>query len=214
RAGRCQPGVCFHLFSRIQFQNMLEFQIPELGRTPLQACLINVVLCLHTKLLAPVECPVADFLKKAPNPPPALIVTNALQMLKKIDAMDVWEDLTELGYHLAKLDVEPHLGKMVLCAIVLKCLDPVLTIACTLAYRDPFVLPALASQKRAAMVCRKELAEGTFSDHMVLLRAFQAWQKAHRDGWERVFCERNFLSQAAMEIIIGMRARLLGQLRA
>ncbi|OXB53101.1 hypothetical protein ASZ78_012810, partial [Callipepla squamata] len=95
---------------------------------------------------------------------------------EQIDAMDVWEDLTELGYHLAKLHVEPHLGDMVLCAVVLKCLDPVLTIACTLAYRDPFILPALASQKRAAMMCRKELAEGTFSDHMVLLRAFQVFR--------------------------------------
>lgn len=90
-----------------------------------------------------------------------------------IDAMDPWEDLTELGYHLTELPVEPHLGKMVLCAIVLKCLDPVLTIACSLAYRDPFVLPTLASQKRAAMLCRKCFTAGTFSDHMVLLRAFQ-----------------------------------------
>ncbi|KAJ7399957.1 putative ATP-dependent RNA helicase YTHDC2 [Pitangus sulphuratus] len=129
-------------------------------------------------------------------------------------AMDPWEDLTELGYHLTELPVEPHLGKMVLCAIALKCLDPVLTIACALAYRDPFVLPALASQKRAAMLCRKRFTAGTFSDHMVLLRAFQAWQKARSDGWERAFCEKNFLSQATMEIIVGMRTQLLGQLRA
>ncbi|XP_052556920.1 3'-5' RNA helicase YTHDC2 isoform X2 [Tympanuchus pallidicinctus] len=168
RAGRCRPGVCFHLFSKLRFQNLLEFQTPELQRMPLQ----------------------------------------------KIDAMDVWEDLTELGYHLAELPVEPHLGKMVLCAVVLKCLDPILTIACTLAYREPFVLPMVASQKRAAMLCRKRLAAGTFSDHMVLLRAFQAWQKARSDGWERVFCEKNFLSQATMEIIVGMRTELLGQLRA
>lgn len=87
--------------------------------------------------------------------------------------MDTWEDLTELGYHLADLPVEPHLGKMVLCAVVLKCLDPILTIACTLAYRDPFVLPTQASQKRAAMLCRKRFTAGTFSDHMALLRAFQ-----------------------------------------
>lgn len=39
-------------------------------------------LCLHTKLLAPVNCPIADFLMKAPEPPPALIVRNAVQMLK------------------------------------------------------------------------------------------------------------------------------------
>ena len=51
--------------------------------------------------------------------------------------MDQWEDLTELGHHLADLPVEPRLGKMVLYSIVLKCLDPVLTIVCALAYRDP-----------------------------------------------------------------------------
>ncbi|NWV44600.1 YTDC2 helicase, partial [Grantiella picta] len=187
---------------------MLEFQTPELLRMPLQE------LCLHTKLLAPINCPVVDFLMKAPDPPPALIVKNALQMLKTIDAMDPWEDLTELGYHLTELAVEPHLGKMVLCAVVLKCLDPVLTIACALAYRDPFVLPTLASQKRAAILCRKHFTAGTFSDHMVLLRAFQAWQKARNDGWERAFCEKNFLSQATMEIIVGMRTQLLCQLRA
>ncbi|NWI85881.1 YTDC2 helicase, partial [Pitta sordida] len=208
RAGRCQPGVCFRLFSRLRFQNMLEFQTPELLRMPLQE------LCLHTKLLAPINCPVVDFLMKAPDPPPALIVRNALQMLKSIDAMDPWEDLTELGYHLTELPVEPHLGKMVLCAVALKCVDPVLTIACALAYRDPFVLPTLASQKRAAMLCRKRFTAGTFSDHMVLLRAFQAWQKVRSDGWERAFCEKNFLSQATMEIIAGMRTQLLGQLRA
>ncbi|XP_032839977.2 3'-5' RNA helicase YTHDC2 isoform X2 [Tyto alba] len=208
RAGRCQPGVCFRLFSRLRFQSMLEYQTPELLRMPLQE------LCLHTKLLAPSNCSIVDFLTKAPDPPPALIVRNAVQMLKTIDAMDPWEDLTELGYHLTELPVEPHLGKMVLCAVVLKCLDPILTIACTLAYRDPFVLPTLASQKRAAMLCRKRFTAGSFSDHMALLRAFQAWQKARSDGWERTFCEKNFLSQATMEIIVGMRTQLLGQLRA
>ncbi|XP_072550527.1 3'-5' RNA helicase YTHDC2 isoform X2 [Salminus brasiliensis] len=208
RAGRCRPGICFHLFSRLRFKNMLEHQVPQLLRMPLQE------LCLHTKLLAPIDCSIAEFLAKAPEPPHLMTVKNAVQMLKTIDAMDPWEDLTELGYHLADLPVEPHLGKMVLCAVVLKCLDPILTIACTLAYRDPFVLPAQASQKRAAMLCRKRFAANTSSDHMALLRAFQAWQKARSDGWERSFCEKNFLSQATMEIIIGMRTQLLGQLRA
>ncbi|KAF5909510.1 putative ATP-dependent RNA helicase YTHDC2 isoform X1, partial [Clarias magur] len=208
RAGRCRPGICFHLFSRLRFNNMLEFQVPQLLRMPLQE------LCLHTKLLAPITCSIAEFLAKAPEPPHLITVKNAVQMLKTIDAMDPSEDLTELGYHLADLPVEPHLGKMVLCAVVLKCLDPILTIACMLSYREPFVLPAQASQKRAAMLCRRSFAANTFSDHMALLRAFQAWQKAHSDGWERSFCEKNFLSQATMEIIIKMRTHLLGQLRA
>ncbi|XP_063312995.1 3'-5' RNA helicase YTHDC2-like [Pelobates fuscus] len=208
RAGRCRPGICFRLFSRFRYQNMLEFQTPEMLRMPLHE------LCLHTKLLAPINCPIADFLMKAPEPPAVLVVRNAVQMLKTIDAMDTWEDLTELGYHLADLPIEPHLGKMVLCAVVLKCLDPILTIACTLAYQDPFVLPTQASQKRVALLCRKHFSAGTYSDHMALLRAFQAWQKACSDGWEREFCEKNFISQATMEIIVGMRMQLLGQIRA
>ncbi|NXT64557.1 YTDC2 helicase, partial [Chaetops frenatus] len=112
---------------------MLEFQIPELLRMPLQE------LCLHTKLLAPINCPVVDFLMKAPDPPPALIVKNALQMLKTIDAMDPWEDLTELGYHLTELPVEPHLGKMVLCAVKSLGLHPLLSV-CLI-----FTCPACAS---------------------------------------------------------------------
>ncbi|KAL7376832.1 hypothetical protein ABVT39_016645 [Epinephelus coioides] len=208
RAGRCQSGICFHLFSRLRFNNMQEFQVPQLLRMPLQE------LCLQTKLLAPSSCPVAEFLSKAPQPPAGHAIRSAVQMLKTIDAMDQYEDLTDLGYHLADLPVEPHLGKMVLCAVVLKCLDPILTIACTLAYRDPFVLPAQGSQKKAALLCRKWFTSNTLSDHMALLRAFQAWQKARSDGWERTFCEKNFLSQATMDMILGMRTQLLGQLRA
>lgn len=95
-----------------------------------------------------------------------------------MDALDQYEDLTDLGYHLADLPIEPHLGKMVLCAVVLKCLDPVLTIACALAYHDPFILPAHGSQKRAALNCRKHFSCSTYSDHMALLRAFQV-SKVH-----------------------------------
>ncbi|XP_042365751.1 3'-5' RNA helicase YTHDC2 isoform X2 [Plectropomus leopardus] len=208
RAGRCRPGICFHLFSRLRFKSMQEFQVPQLLRMPLQE------LCLQTKLLAPSSCPVAKFLSKAPQPPAAHAIKNAVQMLKTIDAMDQYEDLTDLGYHLADLPIEPHLGKMVLCAVVLKCLDPILTIACTLAYRDPFILPAEGSQKKAALLCRKRFTSLTFSDHMALLRAFQAWQKARSDGWEKSFCEKNFLSKATMYMILGMRTQLLGQLRA
>ncbi|KAM4637671.1 3'-5' RNA helicase YTHDC2 isoform 3-T3 [Amazona ochrocephala] len=211
---------CVTMLKTVWISKASAIQRKGLGAVSLESVFVSSAgfdfreLCLHTKLLAPSNCPVVDFLMKAPDPPPALIVRNAVQILKTIDAMDPWEYLTELGYHLTELPVEPHLGKMVLCAVVLKCLDPILTIACTLAYRDPFVLPALASQKRAAMLCRKRFTAGTFSDHMALLRAFQAWQKARSDGWERAFCEKNFLSQATMEIIVGMRTHLLGQLRA
>lgn len=81
-------------------------------------------------------------------------------------------------------------------------------------FRDPFVLPSQPSQKRAAMISRKKFAAGTYSDHMAVLRAFQSWQNARASGWERVFCEKYFISAPVMEMVIGMRTQLLGQLRA
>ena len=42
---------------------------------------------------------------------------------------------------MADLPLEPRLGKMILYSVVLKCLDPVVTVACALAYRDPCEYP-------------------------------------------------------------------------
>ncbi|XP_061172936.1 3'-5' RNA helicase YTHDC2-like isoform X2 [Saccostrea echinata] len=208
RAGRCKPGVCYHLFSRIRYSMMQDFATPELLRFPLQE------ICLHTKLIAPIHCPIAEFLAKAPEPPPYMVTRNAVLLLKQIDALDHFEDLTEIGYHLADLPLEPRLGKVVLYSIVLKCLDPILTIVCALAYRDPFILPSSPHLKRAADQVRRQYSSNTFSDHMALLRAFQGWQRARTDNCERSYCEKNFLSSACMEMIVGMRTQLLGQLRA
>ncbi|XP_042863704.1 3'-5' RNA helicase YTHDC2-like [Penaeus japonicus] len=207
RAGRCQPGICYHLFSRSRYNSMQQFQTPEILRTPLQE------LCLHTKLLAPANMPIADFLARAPEAPAFMVIRNAVQLLKSMDALDGWEDVTELGHHLLDLPLPPRLAKMVITATVLKCLDPVLTIAACLSYKDPFILPKHPNEKRSATAVRRKFTSGTYSDHMVLLKAFQAWQKACSEGWERGWCERNFVSGANMEMIHGMRSQVLAQLR-
>ncbi|XP_060581690.1 3'-5' RNA helicase YTHDC2-like [Ruditapes philippinarum] len=208
RAGRVRPGVCYHMYSKVRYHHLCDFATPELLRCPLQE------LCLQTKLLSPLNESIVEFLSKAPEPPPSLVTRSAISVLKQMDALDNNEELTELGRHLADLPVEPHLGKMVLNSIVLKCIDPVLTIVCSLAYKDPFLLPQQPSEKRQVGMIRNDFSASTFSDHMTVLRLFQAWQKARTDGWERTFCHKNYVSPAVMEMIVGMRAQLLGQLRA
>lgn len=129
RAGRCQKGICYRLFSSVRFNSMQPYQTPEILRVPLQE------LCLYTKHLATGNTPIAEFLERAIEPPSIVVTRNAVQLLKTIDALDTWESLTELGTHLLDLPIEPRLGKMLLYAVVLKCLDPILTIVCSLAYR-------------------------------------------------------------------------------
>ena len=60
------------------------------------------------------------------------------------NALDVGEKLTPLGYHLANLPVSPRIGKIILFAAVFSCLDPVLTIASALGFKEPFIIPLVS----------------------------------------------------------------------
>lgn len=64
------------------------------------------------------------------------------------NALDRQEELTPLGVHLARLPVEPHIGKMILFGALFCCLDPVLTIAASLSFKDPFVIPLVTFLKQ------------------------------------------------------------------
>ena len=78
-----------------------------------------------------------------------------------MDALDSFEDLSEMGHHLADLPVAPRYGKTILYGVVLKCLDPVLTITSTMAYKDPceFCLPrSLGEVTIQAVVVRQPRA--------------------------------------------------------
>lgn len=61
------------------------------------------------------------------------------------------------------IPLHEFLGKMVLYSVVLKCLDPVLTIACALAYKDPFLLPQTPEEKKLAIQCRVKFSAGELS---------------------------------------------------
>lgn len=61
------------------------------------------------------------------------------------NALDGNEELTPLGYHLAALPVSPRIGKMILFGAIFSCLDPVLTVASVLGFKDPFVFPLVSS---------------------------------------------------------------------
>ena len=54
------------------------------------------------------------------------------------------EELTPLGHHLANLPVNPRIGKIILFGAIFSCLDPILTIASALGFKEPFVIPLVS----------------------------------------------------------------------
>ncbi|XP_074264204.1 DExH-box ATP-dependent RNA helicase DExH1 isoform X2 [Silene latifolia] len=199
RAGRVQPGVCYRFYPRKVYDAMPQYQLPEILRTPLQE------LCLNIKSLQLGS--VGSFLAKALQPPDSLSVQNALELLKTIGALDDTEELTPLGRHLCTLPLEPNIGKMLLMGSIFQCLNPALTIAAALAYRNPFVLPI--DRKEQADAAKRSFAGDSCSDHIALLKAYEGWKEARHNRTDKTFCWENFLSSQSLQMIDDMRKQFV-----
>ncbi|GKU91472.1 hypothetical protein SLEP1_g5339 [Rubroshorea leprosula] len=195
RAGRVQPGECYHLYPRCVYEAFAEYQLPELLRTPLNS------LCLQIKSLQ-VES-IGEFLSAALQPPESLAVQNAIDFLKMIGALDEKENLTNLGKFLSMLPVDPKLGKMLIMGALFHCFDPVLTIVSGLSVRDPFLLPQ--DKKDLAGTAKSRFSAKDYSDHMALVRAYEGWKDAEREGSAYEYCWRNFLSAQTLQAIHSLR---------
>ncbi|CAN1298235.1 DExH-box ATP-dependent RNA helicase DExH3 [Linum perenne] len=195
RAGRVQPGECYHLYPKCVYEAFAEYQLPELLRTPLNS------LCLQIKSLQVAS--IAEFLSSALQPPEQLAVYNAIDFLKMIGALDEKENLTNLGKYLSILPVDPKLGKMLIMGAIFRCFDPVLTIVSGLSVRDPFLLPQ--DKKELAGTAKSRFSAKDYSDHMALVRAYEGWKDAEKEGSAYEYCWRNFLSAQTMQAIHSLR---------
>ncbi|KAJ0022011.1 hypothetical protein NQD34_009501 [Periophthalmus magnuspinnatus] len=199
RAGRVRPGKCFHLYNGLRASLLDAYQLPEIMRTPLEE------LCLQIKILKLGS--IARFLQKSLDPPSEKAVNLAIKNLTDLNALDRSENLTALGIHLARLPVEPHIGKLILFGALLGCLDPILTIAASLSFKDPFFIP-LGKEKMADMR-RKTLSRNSKSDHLTIVNAFKGWEEAKHRGakYEREFCWDNFLSANTLQMLHNMKGQ-------
>ncbi|KAG5870776.1 hypothetical protein JTB14_035026 [Gonioctena quinquepunctata] len=102
------------------------------------------------------------------DPPDPGGLSLALALLKRMNALDEDENLTPLGYHLARLPVSPQMGKMILFGAIFSCLNPVLSVAASLDFKDAFQIPL--GREGEADKKKIELADDTMSDHIVLHR--------------------------------------------
>ncbi|GFQ01628.1 ATP-dependent RNA helicase dhx29 [Phtheirospermum japonicum] len=206
RAGRVKPGICFCLYTHHRYEKLMRpYQIPEMMRMPL------VELCLQVKLLS--LGGIKQFLSKALEPPREEAIASAVSSLYEVGAIEGNEELSPLGYHLAKLPVD-----MMLYGGIFGCLSPILTISAFLSYKSPFVYPKderdnveraklalLAAQSGDATVAPDDSRQ---SDHLVMLIAYQKWDKILSvEGVKAAqkFCSSHFLSSSVMYMIRDMR---------
>lgn len=190
RCGRVARGVCVRLYSEEDYQSRPRYTQPEIQR----ANLADVILRLKAFGFGPVEA--FPFL----SPPAPKAVRAGYALLEELGALEGGGagELTAIGRDLARLPVDPTIGRMILQGQREKALREVLIIASGLSIQDPRERP-MDRQQQADAAHRQ--FHHPDSDFLALLRI---WERFHGEvesmtqGRLRRFCKDHFLSYTRM----------------
>ena len=129
RAGRCgrvADGICIRLYDAQDFAGRQRFTDPEI----LRSSLASVILRMKALHLGAIEN--FAFIE----PPQGRAMADGYQLLAELGAVDDDNELTPVGRTLAKLPLDPRVGRMILEAKDRGALDEVLVIASALSVQD------------------------------------------------------------------------------
>ncbi|UOD51484.1 ATP-dependent RNA helicase HrpA [Orrella daihaiensis] len=216
RAGRCGrlgPGVCIRLYDELDFKRRREFTEPEI----LRSSLAGVILRMKSLALDDIDAfPFVD-------PPTGRAIADGYQTLQELGALtqkvgrdgQALNHLTAVGRTLAKLPLDPRVGRMLLAARDQQCLHEMLIIASALAVQDPRERPMQARELA-------DQAHAKFSDKqsefLVLLKLWSWYhdQVAHKSSQRQLvkLLKQNYLSVPRLREwhdIHGQLAALVGE---
>jgi ATP-dependent helicase HrpA len=135
RCGRTADGICIRLYSQADFESRPEFTEPEILRTNLASVILQMAA------IGLGDVPSFPFI----DPPDARNIADGLTLLAELNAFKD-SRITGLGRRLARLPVDPRIGRMILEADRNGCVREVLIIAAALSIQDPRERPADAQQ--------------------------------------------------------------------
>ena len=207
RAGRCgrvADGVCIRLYEESDYQARARFTDPEI----LRSSLASVILRMKSLHLTAIES--FPFLE----PPPGRAIADGYQLLNELGAVDDDNALTPLGRELARLPLDPRVGRMILAARDQQSLREVLIIASALSVQDPRDRP-IEAQEQADQAHRRFADER--SEFLQWLKIWAWFEEAvgHKKTNRQLIdaCRQNFLSHLRLREWRDVHSQLLTVVR-
>ena len=171
RAGRCgrvANGICIRLYEESDFLGRPRFTDPEI----LRSSLAGVILRMKSLHLGVVE----DF--PFIDAPSSRAIADGYQLLNELGAVDDKNELTAMGRELAKLPLDPRVGRMILEARTRGALAEVLVIASALSLQDVRDRPMDAQQQADQQHAKFDDEKSEFSGYLTLWN----WLQQARGG--------------------------------
>jgi ATP-dependent helicase HrpA len=184
RCGRVEPGICIRLYSEEDFNGRPAFTDPEILRTNLAAVILQM---LHLRLG---EIEAFPFIE----PPDGKAISDGFNLLQELSAVSREGQLTPLGRQLARLPVDPRLGRMVLEGARQGSLEEILIIASALSVQDVRERPSDRQQAADQAHAQWKDVDSDFAALINLWRGFEEQRQALGSSALRSWCRKNFLN--------------------
>jgi len=184
RCGRVEPGICIRLYSEDDFNGRPAFTDPEILRTNLAAVILQM---LHLRLGAIDAFPFIE-------PPDGKAISDGFNLLQELSAVNRENQLTPLGRQLARLPIDPRLGRMLLEGARLGSLQEVLIVTSALSVQDPRERPPERQQAADQAHAQWKDVDSDFAALVNLWRGFEEQRQALTANPLRNWCRKHFLN--------------------
>src|SRR5580692_10376046 len=204
RCGRTADGVCIRLYSEADFESRPEFTEPEILRTNLASVILQMAA------IGLGDIPKFPFI----DPPDARNIADGLALLAELNAFRNGQ-ITGLGRKLARLPVDPRIGRMILAADRNGCVREVLIIAAALSIQDPRERPVDAQQAADDKHRRFADPDSDFTAYLNLWDYLAERQRELSSSAFRRLCRAeylNYLRVREWQDLHGQLQRLAGDL--
>ncbi len=199
RCGRVEAGICVRLYSEDDYNARPQFTEPEILRTNLA----SVILQMKALRLGDIqEFPFVE-------PPDYRSIRDGFATLHELGAIDDRNELTRLGERLARLPIDPRIGRMIIEAEHEGCMREVLIIASALSIQDPRERPMDQQEVADAAHAKFRDENSDFMSYVKLWEAYHAQSRKLSGSQVRKWCQQNFLSYVKMREWIDIHQQLL-----
>lgn len=205
RCGRVSAGICVRLFEKDDFEARPDYTDPEILRSNLAGVVLQME---HLGLGDPLKFPFID------RPQPKRIA-EAYRSLEEIDAIrktGKCVHLTAIGSTLARLPLDPRVGRILVAANDEQCLEEALVIASALTVQDPRERPQDKQQAADQAHAMFRDRRSDFTGWLRWWHAIVAERRTSRNAL-RQFCQRHFLNYRRTQEWINLHGELRQTLR-
>ncbi len=184
RAGRTQPGICYRLFSKKDFESRPLFTTEEIYRTDLSEAVLRMAD------LGITDFEDFDFI----SPPKRDGLLAAIETLKLLDALSDDRRLSKIGKMMTEFPLPPRQSRIIVEAIVKYpyATQETLIASAFLSTQSPYLLPPGEEMDARRAHHRFQDSSGDFVSYLKLYKAYKQSRSVAQ------FCEKNYLDEKTM----------------